>query len=87
MLVIAVGLRKSRNKNSYRHIVLVNSISEFLTMILRRLIVATSNHVVLLIRAMVMIVVGIMVVVMVMVLLTGIYTTSIMNTATIILRL
>jgi hypothetical protein len=56
-------------------------------MILRRLIVATSNHVVLLIRVMIMIVVGITVVVMVMVLLTGVCTTSIMNTATIILRL
>ena len=56
-------------------------------MILRRLIVATSNHVVPLIRVRVMIVVGIMVVVMVMVLLTGVYTTSIVNTATIILRL
>jgi hypothetical protein len=40
-------------------------------MILRRLIVATSSHVVPLIRVMVMIVVGIMVVVKVMVLLTA----------------
>ena len=44
-------------------------------MIFRRLIVATSNHVVLLTRVMVMIVVGILVVVMVMVLLTGVCTT------------